>query len=100
MNCSAVSERRKWLEAECSPRTCTTSTNGSATSTNTLTGMGSTARMENWGLGKRRACHPGEGEQDLSLQGKSSVCSPIKPSLGWDMHTVCSQCYFCSLCAD
>jgi hypothetical protein len=50
MNCSVVSERRRWLEIGCSLMTCTTLTNVSAISTNILTDMGSTGREENWKL--------------------------------------------------
>lgn len=92
MNCSVVSERRKWWETECSLRTCTTLTNGSAISTNTLTDTGSTDRT---GMGSWRDTFVILEEGNRTDPGKerasSALCNKNGTSLESDM-----QCYIYS----
>lgn len=81
MNCSVVSERRKWWETECSLRTCTTLTNGSAISTNTLTDMGSTDRTEL----ERHICHPEKGNRTYPSRERALRALCNKAGLLWNL---------------
>lgn len=72
MNYRIAFKRKKWLEAECSWRTCTTSANGSSISTNTLNDMGSTDRTENWVLFKKQVYYQGEqGDRAYAYKEKN-----------------------------
>lgn len=100
MNCNVVSERRKWLEIECSLMICTTLTNASATSTNTITDRESTGRRESQELWKRHICHwRGIGTVLFLLRKGICMLSVIK----WGFFGICyprtlfySRCYFYS----
>lgn len=73
MNYNVVSERRKWLEIGCSLMTCTTLTNASAISTNTLTDVESSDRGESWGPWKRHSFEKGNGTFHCEERGLCAV---------------------------
>lgn len=65
--CSVACERRKWLEIECSWAACTSLTDGSAVSVNTVVHVERASGRESCGQSKRCICHSGQGRQDFSV---------------------------------